>query len=394
MVRYNLDDVNEDMVLGESLFHPSGELLLAAGYRIKDEYKKLLKKRGYASVLVDVEGTESVVPETVISEHLRQSMALSLSKMETVFLDAFSIDAEGSHAVEEFIKKNKHHLNKYLATLRIGPTIEKMIQEILNQPITIYNMSELLQAESGLFYHAVNVAVISLCLGKKFHFSLEEMRQLGIGAMNYDLGMVAVPRKILNKKDELTNTELMALRQHTVYGYLLLSQNPLIPATSAAVALQHHELQDGSGYPRCIKGANRPPTKDFSLKNTIHRFAEIVTVAETYENLIAGRHHDSRVMSAPEAIKNIIELGGTKLNSIIVKALVSIVPLYPTGARIRVINAPASHLIGYAGVIAKNDPAHFNLPLIMLYETKNHRRVKPILVETAKMPGFHFELVS
>jgi HD-GYP domain-containing protein (c-di-GMP phosphodiesterase class II) len=341
-----------------------------------------------------VEGTETVIPETVISEHLHQAMALSLSKMETVFSDAFSVDFEGSHAMENFIKENKHHLNKYLATLQIGPTVEKMIQEILNQPITIYNMSELLHAESGLFYHAVNVAVISLCIGKKFHFSFEEMRQLGIGAMHYDLGMVAVPREILEKKDALTNDESIALRQHTVYGYLLLSQNPLISATSAAVALQHHELQDGSGYPRGIKGANRPPNKDFSLKNTIHRFAEIVTVAETYENLIAGRRHDSRVMSAPEAIKNIIKLGGTKLNSIIVKELVSIVPLYPTGSRIRVTNAPASNLIGYAGVIAKNDPACFNKPSIMLYESKNHKRIKPILIETDKTPGVQFELIT
>ena len=368
-------------------------MLLAAGYKIKDEYIGLLKKRGIASVLIDVEGTESVVPETVISTHLQQSMAMSLSKMETVFLDAFSVDLEGAGAIDDFIKKNKHHLNKFLTSSQIGPKVEKMIQEILNQPITIYNMAELMQAEAGLFYHAINVAVISLCIGKKFHFSMEEMKQLGVGAMNYDLGMVAVPRKILEKKDELTKKELMALRQHTVYGYLLLSQNPLIPATSAAVALQHHELQDGSGYPRGIKGANRPPHKDFSLKNTIHRFAEIVTVAETYENLIAGRRHDSRVMSAPEAIKNMIELGGTKLNSIIVKALVSIVPLYPTGARIRVTNAPASNLIGYAGVIAKNDPARFNQPSIMLYESRNHRRIKPILVETAKMPGVQFELI-
>jgi len=92
---------------------------------------------------------------------------------------------------------------------------------------------------------------------------MEEMKQLGVGAMNYDLGMVAVPRKILEKKDELTKKELMALRQHTVYGYLLLSQNPLIPATSAAVALQHHELQDGSGYPRGIKGPTGRPIRIF-----------------------------------------------------------------------------------------------------------------------------------
>jgi HD-GYP domain-containing protein (c-di-GMP phosphodiesterase class II) len=394
MVRYNLDEINEEMVLGESLFLSSGELLLAAGYRIKKEYVRLLRKRGITSVLIEVEGTENVIPETVISTHLQQSMAVSLSKMETVFLDAFSVDFEGSHAVDDFIKDNKHHLNKFLAESHVGPQVEKMVGEILNQPITIYNMAQLLQADSGLFYRSINVAVIALCLGKKFHFSFEEMRQLGIGAMHYDLGMVALPHEILDKKGPLTPKESFAARQHTVYGYLMLSQNPIIPPTSAAVALQHHELQDGSGYPRGIMGGNRPPNKDFSLKNAIHRFAEIVTVAETYENLITGRNPDERLLSAPEAIRRVIEMGGSTLNSIIVKALVSIVPLFPIGARIRVTFAPASYLIGYCGVIAKNDPQRMDSPSILLFETKNHKRVAPILIDTARTPGFQFELIS
>jgi HD-GYP domain-containing protein (c-di-GMP phosphodiesterase class II) len=394
MVRYNLDEINEEMVLGESLFLSSGELLLASGYRIKKEYVRQLKKRGITSVLIEVDGTESVIPETVISAHLQQSLAVSLSKMETVFLDAFSVDVEGSHTVDDFIKENKHHLNKFLGASHMGPQVEKMIGEILNQPITIYNMAQLLQADCGLFYRSINVAVIALCLGKKFNFSLEEMRQLGIGAMHHDLGMMALPREILDKKEQLTPKESAAARQHTVYGYLMLSQNPIIPPTSAAVALQHHELQDGSGYPRGIFGGNRPPQKDFSLKNAIHRFAEIVTVAETYENLIIGRGPNARVFSAPEAIRRVIEMGGTTLNSIIVKALVSIVPLFPVGARIRITNAYSSNLIGYSGVIAKNDPQNLSYPSLLLYETKNRKRVAPILIDTAKTPGFQFELIS
>jgi HD-GYP domain-containing protein (c-di-GMP phosphodiesterase class II) len=393
MVRYNLEDITEAMVLGESLFLPNGELLLAAGYRVKKEYKTLLKKRGITSVLIEVEGTEGVIPETVISSHLQKEMALSISNMETDFVEAFSVHSEGTHAIETLIKENKHHLNKFLTMSQVGPKVEKIIQEILNQPTTILNMADLLQADSGLLGHAVNVAAISLCLGKKFHFSLEEMKQLGMGAIHCDLGMVAVPREILEKKDELTEEESMMLRQHPVYGYLMLSQNPAIPATSAAVAMQHHEFQDGSGYPRGIRGKNRPPVKDFSLKNMIHRFAEIVTVAETYEMLIAGRRHYCRAVSAPAAIKKVIEMAGSKLNSVIVKALVSIVPLFPTGARVRITNAPSALLIDYIGVIAKNDPDRFNKPSIILFETRNHQHITPILIETAKTPGFQFELI-
>jgi HD-GYP domain-containing protein (c-di-GMP phosphodiesterase class II) len=381
------------MVLGESLFLPNGELLLAAGYRFKEEYKTLLKKRGYASVLIEVEGTESVIPETVISSHLKREMSMSLSRMETDFVQAFSVQAEGTQAIEHLITENKHHLNKFLTATKIGPQIEEIIQEILSQPVTILNMADLLNAGSGLFDHAVNVAAISLCIAKKFNFTQEEMKQLGVGAIHCDLGMVAVPREILDKEDELTEEESNALRQHTVYGYLMLSQSPMIPPVSAAVSMQHHELQDGTGYPRGIRGSNRPPVKDFSLKNKINRFSEIVTVADTYELLVAGRRHYSRPHGAPDAMKMIIELGGKKLNSEIVKALVSIVPLYPTGARVRITRAPSAVLLGYCGVVAKNDPLRFSHPTIILYETRNHQQITPILVETDKTTGFAFELI-
>ena len=393
MVRYNLDDINDEMVLGESLFLPSGELLLAAGYRLQERYRRRLKELGFTSVLVEVEGTESVIPETIISMHIQREMALSLNKSTRDIAESLPIHEHGSRSIQKMLRENKHHLNKFVMSSGISHALEKFIEDILSQSSVVLNMAELSKAQDDLFTHAINVTIIALCLGKKFHFSYDEMKQLGIGAINYDLGMVAVPREILEKTDTLTDEETSMLRQHTVFGYLMLSQNPAIPPTSAAVALQHHERQDGSGYPRGIKGENRPPLKDFSRKKVIHRFAEIVAVADTYEMLTLGRRHEGPQHNAQEAIKKVIEMSGTKLNSEVVKTLVSIIPLFPTGARIRIVNAPVPQLVGYTGVVAKNDAELLDQPSLVLYETKNHQRIVPILVDTAKHTGIQFELI-
>jgi HD-GYP domain-containing protein (c-di-GMP phosphodiesterase class II) len=393
MVRYNLDDINDEMVLGESLFLPSGELLLAAGYRLQERYRRRLKELGFASVLVEVEGTESVIPETIISTHIQREMALSLNKSTRDIAESLPIHEQGARSIQKMLRENKHHLNKFVMSSGIAHALEKFIDDILNQPSVVLNMTELSKARDDLFTHAINVTIIALSMGKKFHFSYDEMKQLGIGAINYDLGMVAVPREILEKTDALTDEETLMLRQHTVFGYLMLSQNPSIPPTSAAVALQHHERQDGSGYPRGIKGENRPPLKDFSRKKVIHRFAEIVAVADLYEMLTLGRHHYSDPHTAQEAIKKVIEMGGAKLNSEVVKTLVSIIPLFPAGARVRIVNAPVPQLVGYIGVVAKNDPELLDQPSLVLYETKNHQRITPILVDTAKHTGIRFELI-
>jgi HD-GYP domain-containing protein (c-di-GMP phosphodiesterase class II) len=393
MVRYNLDDITDEMILGESLFLRTGELLLAAGYRLKERYRRRLKDLGFTSVLVDVEGTETVIPETVISTHVQREMALSLSKSTKDLADTLNVHDQGSRAVQKLIRENRHHLNKFIMGAGMVHALDKFIDEILSQTTIVLNMSELSKVQGGLFTHAIAVTIISLCLGKKFRFSYEEMKQLGLGAINCDLGMVAVPKPILDKSDQLAEEEDTMLRQHTVFGYLMLSQNPSIPPTSAAVALQHHEHQDGGGYPRGIKGENRPPLKDFSRKKVIHRFAEIVAVADTYEMLTSGRPHYSTQHSAQDAIKTVIQMAGGTLNTEVVKMLVSIIPLYPTGARVRIVNAPVPQLVGYLGVVARNDPSNLELPTLVLYETRNHQRIKPLMIDTSKHTGIQFELV-
>jgi HD-GYP domain-containing protein (c-di-GMP phosphodiesterase class II) len=394
MVRFSIDDVTEEMVLGESLFLPTGELLLAAGYRLKDRYRKRLKELGFYSVLINVEGAESVIPETIISAHIQREMAVSLNSTTQNIKESLPVRQQGIRAIQRMIKDNKQYLNKYILNSGVLRALEHFIDEILNQPSMVLNVSALSKSPGDLFTHAINVMVTALCLGRKFRFSYDEMKQLGIGAINYDLGLVAVPEAILEKQGDLTEEEYRIYEQHTVFGYIMLSQNPSIPPTSSAVALQHHEHQNGTGFPRGIKGENRPPLKDFSRKNVIHRFAEIVAVADNYDMLITGRNGYGHKHTVRDALKKIIQMGGARLNSEIVKTLVSIVPVYPVGARIRIINAPVPQLVGYNGVVAKDNTDCLEQPQIILYETRNHSRVTPVLIDLAKHKGFTFELIT
>ena len=394
MVRFSIDDVTEEMVLGESLFLPTGELLLAAGYRLKDRYRKRLKELGFYSVLINVEGTESVIPETIISAHIQREMAVSLNSTTQNIKESLPVRQQGIRAIQRMIKDNKQYLNKYILNSGVLRALEHFIDEILSQPSMVLNVSALSKSPGDLFTHAINVMVTALCLGRKFRFSYDEMKQLGIGAINYDLGLVAVPEAILEKQGDLTEEEYRIYEQHTVFGYIMLSQNPSIPPTSSAVALQHHEHQNGTGFPRGIKGENRPPLKDFSRKNVIHRFAEIVAVADNYDMLITGRNGYGHKHTVRDALKKIIQMGGARLNSEIVKTLVSIVPVYPVGARIRIINAPVPQLVGYNGVVAKDNTDCLEQPQIILYETRNHSRVTPVLIDLAKHKGFTFELIT
>jgi len=396
LVRYNLDDIQEDMVLGESIFLPTGELLLAAGYKVKERYRDRLKQLGYKAVFIEVEGTEGVTWESTVSEASQREMSSSIDTSSKELTNAITqFKNKSGEKVRDIIKENHLYLNKFIMSTGMVKALDQFVNEIMSQSAIVLNLSALQQTQSSLLAHAMNVTITSLCIGKRYKFSYEEMKQLGIGALNYDLGMIALPKELVEKKHaDFDESDVKLYKQHTVFGFLMLSQNHAIPTTSAAVALQHHEYQDGSGFPRGIKGDNRPPLKDFSRQNMIHRFAEIVAVADTYDMLISGRSQMGiEQHSVPAATKKLIELSQKQLNADIVKTLLSIAPVFPVGARVRIVQAPTPQLIGYFGVVAKDNPSSLDCPQIIIFETKNHQKVKPILIDLSKYKGFALELV-
>ncbi|MBD3393250.1 MAG: hypothetical protein GF418_14090 [Chitinivibrionales bacterium] len=396
MVRYNLDDVTDDMILGESIMLPSGKLLLGAGYRVSGRYRDRLKKMGFRSILIQEPGTEDVRPSSVVNERdqaaLADSVTASGEKIEQI---VGKFREERGHDMHKMLFSHRKDLNRFVMSPTIARQLETIIDQIMNQPQIVLNMAALKDASGSFFERAVNVTVTALCIGRKARFSYEEIKQLATGALNYHLGLIAIPKGLLNKSKPLTEEEKALYRQHTVYGYLILAQNPQIPPTSAIVALQHHELQNGSGYPLGLKGANAPPVKDISKTHVIHRFAEIVAVADSYHAL-GGESGDGGiddVSSTRTAIKKLIGLGGEYLNREIIKALVSIIPVYPVGTRVRITEAPSGRLKQYLGVVARDNPDELSRPVILLYKTIKGQKIDPpIVLDTAKSDAVKFEL--
>lgn len=98
-----------------------------------------------------------------------------------------------------------------------------------------------------------------------------------------DLGNVAVPTNILQKREGLTEEEWMVMREHTTIGARILRDienngdyNDFIHM-SGDIAHYHHEQWDGRGYPCGLKG------------NEIPLAAQIVAIAGAYCSLTEDR---------------------------------------------------------------------------------------------------------
>jgi HD-GYP domain-containing protein (c-di-GMP phosphodiesterase class II) len=393
MVFYSIDEIKEGMLVAESIFDDTGTLLIASGFQIKKPTIDMLRKRGYQKIAISIEGTEGIIPEVIVSQQVRREMTSVLDHSSKNINTILEETKRAKTDIIESIKKSKSIINNIVSKTDMLGVITKVVDDILTEPWTVVNLANLQQSGYGVYDHSINVTIVSLCIGHKYKFSTDEMKQLGLGALNYDLGMLAIPREILDKESVLTREEKNVLEQHAIYGYLMLSENALIPPTSSVVAIGHHEYQDGTGYPRGQKGDNRPPVKSFSKPGLIHRFAQLVAVADAYDMLMNGRKHFAAKLKPVEAFKKIISMSGSKLNADIVKCLLSIAPIFPVGTHVRITKTPIADLMGCFGVVAKVDPKKVHEPHVLVYESKNHQKIKPITLDFSKHQGFSIELV-
>ena len=119
--------------------------------------------------------------------------------------------------------------------------------------------------------HSVNVLALTTqyCFFKKY--SDDELIKFGLCALLHDFGTSHIDRKIIETDEKLTEEEFEELKTHTTRGYEEFKSSPVFDNAIAMVALQHHELLDGSGYPN--------GSKDISFE------AQVVGLIDSYEPL-------------------------------------------------------------------------------------------------------------
>src|SRR5262249_4815745 len=138
------------------------------------------------------------------------------------------------------------------------------------------------------------------------------------------------------------------------------------------VALQHHERQDGHGYPRRLAGNNRVSRPKFGNEGRILLIAEIASVADVYDALASERPY--RGALAPEAVGETLQaMAGSYLNSELVEVFLSAVPRFPVGMTVRVASG---RLAGASGVVARVNRRALDRPVVRLTRDADGRPIK------------------
>lgn len=324
-------------------------ILLSPETPVTEELIRLLNAWGYGEIR---------------SEEALTSKAILETEGNDGALGVFQDDAEDAQAREETQKfyasllEFTHRLfDTFLkrSAIPIEPLTEQVKQLIAmlkKNRRFLLRLSEL--DRNGFSYiisHSVNVAILSVAIGDTLKLPSHKLIELGMAGLLHELGMFKLPDTFQNANRALTEPEKRALSAHPLLGYRALRELGFPPNVTLAV-LEHHEKEDGKGYPQGLTG------------DKIAMSAKILSVASAYDAQIVSRPFRS-ARSGYASLVELLKESKKSYDEQILRRLVFTLSLYPIGSLVELKN-------GSIAMVHDANPEDFRHPDVKILTDEAH----------------------
>lgn len=295
----SIENVKPGMKLARAIFRDQdGKILLRPQVVLKPSYIQKIKDLKYQFVYILESG-----------DNEQEILDREFIKEDTLF------QARG--LLKKYFSLLKQ--NKSVDMAEVKNVIGDIVDQIIRNPNIVYNMLDIRSHDNYTYAHSVNVCVISVMVGVALNLNRRQLETLGIGALMHDIGKIQIDNKILNKPTKLDSQESDLIRKHARNGYELLRKKANINFLASHIVFQHHEREDGSGYPRGLTGKR------------IHSLSKIVAVADTYDAMTSNRAYHKEITSL-QALEEIKLESSYKFDPSVVEAFLQVVAPYPIGS--------------------------------------------------------------
>jgi len=232
-------------------------------------------------------------------------------------------------------------------------TVEPMMNSILRNPNALIWLSRMQDHDNYLFKHALNTCIWGLAFARHLGLAVDEIFEIGLGCMLFDVGKTQLPLSLLLKPGELSPEEWEQIKSHVPKGLGMLRDMDGITPRIMDLVRNHHERYDGSGYPNGLKG------------NDIPTVGKIAGIVDCYDALTSFRPHAEQ-HPPHEALRTMFGWRGTLFQPEVVEQFMQVVGVFPTGSLIE-LNTGA-----VAVVIAQNN-TRLRPRIVMLLDEEKRR---------------------
>lgn len=354
--------LKEGMKIDQSIVDSTGRSLIEKGAYLDDFHIEYLQEKGVNGVFIQEGEPDPDELEVQIPQFTREVIEMSRVEDRAKVKLTESVRKRVSEGIQ-FLYSHTDDENFSEATNNVA---NELMKTIVDNDAVAVDISMLKVSDEYTFKHSVDVATMSMIVGKKHGLSDHEIHELGISGLLHDVGKSKIPNEVLNKAAKLTDEEFALMKQHTLFGFDILKKRNEFSEGIMLGVLQHHEKINGKGYP-----VGSPADK-------IHPYAKIISVADIYDALVTERPY-KKGFPKGVAIEMIMSMTG-ELDFDAMKSFLSSVIVYSVDSIIQLSN-------GEMAKVVENNPENCLRPKVVglktgkLYDLANDINCASLIIQ-------------
>jgi putative nucleotidyltransferase with HDIG domain len=327
-LKVHVTDLKHGDCLMTDTFNSVGLHVLPKGTVVQSEEITILIRHKIEYVDIEPRSTQQVEHGNGLQQSLKGNLDLTIQNYESIFLEALT---KGSFTQS-----------------MVDNTLQPLLESLDEQKDVVSLLLLFERDDVDTYNHSLQVGLLSYYIASWLGHSKAERYEISRAGYLHDIGKSQVPSEILHHSGILTPAEEEEMRRHTTYGYNIIRES-MKDETTALVALQHHEYEDGTGYPGHLH------------KNDIHPYTRIVAVANVYMGMTTSKPNQPK-QGLVTVLRKVHELGFGKLNGNAVQALTGhLLPNF-VGKSVQLSN-------GEKGTIVMNNSLDIFKPLVKVDDT-------------------------
>lgn len=201
-----------------------------------------------------------------------------------------------------------------------------------------------------LITHSMRSTVLAIAIGLQLRMPMEKLVELGVAAILHEIGQIRLPPQLYMNEKVLQPAEKAQMQTHPILSFNILKENSF-PLTISLAALEHHERENGAGYPRHLTGRK------------ISIYAKIIGVACSFEAISNPRTYKEEKTTFA-AMVEMLHNYEHKYDETVIKALLYSLSLYPIGAYVYLSNGK----VGQVTDVNPEQPMH---PIVQVMNEKD-----------------------
>ncbi|NBB83452.1 MAG: HD domain-containing protein [Alphaproteobacteria bacterium] len=181
--------------------------------------------------------------------------------------------------------------------------------------------------------HVICATVLAMATAAQLTWSQQDVKLTGLAALTCDVGMLVIPQRIRLGGEQLTDVDRGRVHRHTVYSVAMLESVADLPDVVRLAAWQHHERENGSGYPQTLRG------------EAICDLARVVAVGDVFAAVTSPRHY-RRNRLPYEAMEQMVRSAAAgQFYKPATRALVQAAGLFPVGSYVKLSDERVAHVL-------------------------------------------------